>query len=231
MKTIGIIGAMDLEIDKIRQDMNVISVKNIVGMDFILGRLGGCSCVLVKCGIGKVNAAVCTQVMIDLYAVDCIINTGVGGSLSPQLSIGDIVISSEAMQHDMDISPLGYAPGVIPDMETSLFEADKALIEAARAALVECGIRGVIGRVASGDRFVADDKLKAHIADSFGAVCCEMEGGAIAHTCYLNRIPFVIIRAISDSADGSGDVDYPAFKAAAAENSEKIVRFMADSIE
>ena len=227
MKTIGIIGAMDLEIEKIRQDMSVISVKNIVGMDFIFGKLGELNCVLVMCGIGKVNAAVCTQVMIDMYAVDLIINTGVGGSLSPQLKIGDIVISSEAMQYDMDVSPLGYAPGVIPDMTTSLFEADKELVEIAREALVSCGIGGVIGRVASGDKFVADDKLKSNIQNTFGAVCCEMEGGAIAHTCYLNKIPFVIIRAISDSADSSGDLDYPAFKAVAAQNSEKIVSFMA----
>lgn len=230
MKTIGIIGAMDLEIKKLREHLNVISVKNIVGMDFILGKLDGNNVVLVQCGIGKVNAAVCTQVMIDMYAVDCIINTGVGGAVNPELEIGDIVISKDAMQHDMNVEPLGYPPGIIPDMDVSLFKADKELVKAAREALTECGFRGLIGRIASGDRFVASSKLKKYIGESFGADCCEMEGGAVAQTCFLNKIPFVIIRAISDTADDSGDVDYPAFKESSAVKSEKIVRIMVRKI-
>ncbi len=226
MKTIGIIGAMDLEIRTLIEKTKVISVKNIVGANFILGSLEGNNAVLVKCGIGKVNAAVCTQIMIDMYGVDCIINIGVAGALAEGLNVGDVVISSDAMHHDINVEALGYAPGVIPDMETSLFEADSRLIETAKEALAECGIKGMVGRVAGGDIFVADSRLKEYIVNNFNAACCEMEGSAIAQTCYLNKIPFVIIRAMSDSADNSGNMDYPAFKALAAAQSEKIVSLM-----
>ncbi|MCD8214671.1 MAG: 5'-methylthioadenosine/adenosylhomocysteine nucleosidase [Clostridiales bacterium] len=230
MKTIGIIGAMDLEIQKIKGLLNVITTKNAAGMDFTLGMLEGRSIVIAMCGVGKVNAAVCTQIMIDLFAVDCIINVGVAGGLSPGLEMGDIVISSDAMQHDMNVEGLGYARGVIPDMETSLFKAAPELIETAEDALISCGLKGVIGRVAAGDVFVCDKSLKDYIINSFDAACCEMEGGAIAQTCYLNKVPFVIIRAISDSADDSGSMDYPAFKRMAAENSGKIVHYMIKNI-
>ncbi len=230
MKTIGIIGAMDIEIQKIKSELNVITTKNAAGIDFTLGTCEGSSVVLAMCGVGKVNAAVCAQIMIDLFAVDCIINTGVAGGLAHGLEIGDVVVSSDAMQHDMNVEGLGYAPGVIPDMEASLFEADEVLIETAKNALLDCGLKGVIGRVASGDVFVCDKALKESIIKNFKAACCEMEGGAIAQTCYLNRLPFVIIRAISDSADDSGSMDYPTFKKMAAENSARIVHYMIKNI-
>lgn len=230
MKTIGIIGAMELEIQNIKDLLNVISVKNIAGMDFILGNTSGNNIVLVRCGVGKVNAAVCAQLLIDMYAVDCIINTGVGGGLAPGLGIGSVVISSDVMHHDMNVEGLGYAPGVIPDMETSLFAADPSLIAAAKEAAEENGISGAVGRVASGDIFVAENFLKRQITERFDAACCEMEGAGIAQTCYLNKIPFVIIRAISDSADDSGTMDYPTFKETAALNAQKIVRHMLKSI-
>lgn len=230
MKTIGIIGAMDIEVDKIKDLLNVVSVKNIAGMDFVLGSAEGNSIVLVRCSVGKVNAAVCTQIMIDMYAVDYVINTGVAGGLAESLEIGDVVISSDVMHHDMNVESLGYAPGVIPDMDCSLFEADETLVELAKNALSESGLKGVIGRVASGDVFVADNSLKGYIINNFGAACCEMEGAGIAQTCYLNRIPFVVIRAISDSANNEGAMDYPAFKALAAENSQKIIHYMVQSL-
>ncbi|MCD8091092.1 MAG: 5'-methylthioadenosine/adenosylhomocysteine nucleosidase [Clostridiales bacterium] len=230
MKTIGVIGAMDLEIQKIKSTMNVITTKNAAGMDFTLGTSEGNSIVLAMCGVGKVNAAVCTQIMIDLFAVDCIINVGVAGGLASGLEIGDIVISSDAMQHDMNAEGLDYPQGIIPDMETSLFKADECLIETARAALISCGLKGVIGRVASGDIFVCESSVKEYIVKHFEAACCEMEGAAIAQTCYLNKLPFVVIRAISDSADDSGSMDYPTFKAMAAENSGRIVHYMIKNI-
>ena len=223
MKTIGIIGAMDLETENIKKLINIASVRRIAGMDFSLGSFEKNSVVVVRCGVGKVNAAICAQILIDLYGVDCIINTGVAGGLDANVGIGDIVISSDVMHHDMDASGLGFAPGVIPDMAVSLFEADKELVSRAKAALSECALKGVVGRVAGGDVFVSDDLLKKHIRDSFGAVCCEMEGSGIAQTCHLNGVPFVIIRAISDSADNAGSMDYPVFKALAAENSQKLV--------
>lgn len=226
MNTIGIIGAMDIEIEGIKSITNVISVKNIAGMNFALGSLEGKNVVIAQCGVGKVNAAVCTQIMADMYGVDCVINVGVAGGLAKGLEIGNVVISSDVCQHDMDVTGLGYSVGVIPDMETSLFEADEAMIDAARKALMECGIKGMIGRVAGGDVFVCSNELKDKISNTFGACCCEMEGGAIAQVCYLNKLPFVIIRAISDSADDSGSMDYPEFKKLAAENSQRILKVM-----
>lgn len=226
MRTIGIIGAMDLEIEGIRGIANVISVKNIAGMDFALGSMEGKNVVIAKCGVGKVNAACCTQIMSDMYGVDCVINVGVAGGLAKGLEIGDVVISSDVCQHDMDVTGLGYGLGIIPDMECSLFEADEKLTEAAKKALLTCGIKGMIGRVAGGDVFVCDGTLKEKIVNNFGAACCEMEGGAIAQVCYLNKLPFVIIRAISDSADDEGSMDYPEFKKLAAANSQRILKVM-----
>ncbi|MCC8097389.1 MAG: 5'-methylthioadenosine/adenosylhomocysteine nucleosidase, partial [Eubacterium sp.] len=223
MKTIGIIGAMDIEIQRIKGMLNNASTKTAAGMDFTTGLLEGKNVVAAMCGVGKVNAAVCTQIMIDMFDVDCIINVGVAGGLAPGLEIGNIVISTDAVQHDMDVEGLGYPRGVIPDMESSVFKADPVLMEKAENALEACGFKGIKGRVAAGDVFVCDKALKDSIIKDFGAACCEMEGGAIAQTCVLNKVPFVIIRAISDSADDSGSMDYPAFKELAAANSEKIV--------
>ncbi|MCD7778490.1 MAG: 5'-methylthioadenosine/adenosylhomocysteine nucleosidase [Clostridiales bacterium] len=230
MKTIGIIGAMDIEIQRIKSMLNVVTTKTAAGMDFTVGLLEGKSVVAAMCGVGKVNAAVCTQIMIDMFAVDCIINVGVAGGLAPGLEIGDIVISTDAIQHDMNVEGLGYPKGVIPDMESSVFKADPYLTEKAENALATCGLKGIKGRIAAGDVFVCDQALKDSIIKDFGGACCEMEGGAIAQTCVLNKIPFVIIRAISDSADDSGSMDYPAFKKLAAANSERIVHHMIKNI-
>ncbi len=229
--TIGIIGAMEEEVTSLRESMEVISAKNVLGLDFYFGKLSGKNTVVVRSGIGKVNAAVCAQVLIDLYAVDCIINVGVAGALDRSLTIGDIVISSDTVYHDFDTTVLGDEPGVISRMDESFFPADEGLVKLAKDTVEALGYPVCIGRVASGDRFVASSEEKAKIKSLFKAVCCEMEGAAIAHTSYLNRIPFVILRVISDNADDGGNVDYERFFRESALKAASILKKMIEAID
>ena len=232
MKTIGIIGAMEEEIENIKPHINIISTKNIVGLDFFMGKMGGNNVVLVRSGIGKVNAAVCSQVLIDLYAVDYIINVGVAGAVSPELNVGDVVISKDTVQHDMDTSAFGDPLGEIPRMAESYFKADDELVKLALECAEEiCTPEKVFfGRVASGDQFISDKEKKKKLWTTFGAYCTEMEGAAIAHACWLNKIPFVIIRSISDNADNEADMKYEEFVEIAAKNSGEIVYKLLQSI-
>jgi len=211
---IGIIGAMEEEVEQLKGNMAVASVVRKASMAFFEGALCGREAVVVKSGIGKVNAAVCTQILADVFRVDCIINTGIAGALGAEIRIGDIVVSTDAVQHDMDARAFGYPPGQIPRMDTLAFPADHALsaLTAAVCRKVNPEIRVFQGRIVSGDRFIADQAVKRKIIDTFGGLCVEMEGAAIAQTAYLNRIPYVIIRAISDQADASAAADYPAFE-------------------
>ncbi len=225
MKTIGIIGAMDEETARLKSLINVISQKKIIDVDFTVGNLHGKNVVLVRSGIGKVNAAICTQVLIDLYGVDCVINTGVAGGIYPHLKIGSLVISSDTVQHDFDTSPMGDPVGVIPRAEESFFKADTELVKLAQEVCGELiGPDNVfVGRVASGDQFISDpDKVK-RISDLFDAYCVEMEGAAIAQTCYLNHVPFVIIRAISDKSDEVAHLSYEQFVEMSAQVSSQAV--------
>ncbi|MDR2903652.1 MAG: 5'-methylthioadenosine/adenosylhomocysteine nucleosidase [Clostridiales bacterium] len=228
MKTIGIIGAMEEEIAVLKSKMELISTKNVIGADFYLGTMAGCSIILARCGIGKVNAAVCAQVLIDLYAVDYCINIGVAGALNKELSIGDIVISRDAVHHDFDTTPFGDPIGLIPRLNARFFAADEELVRIAEtcAKTVMKDKNIVIGRIASGDQFIADNEAKTKIAGITKADCVEMEGAAIAQACFLNRIPFVIIRAISDKADHSAEGNFEKFVAEAANNSGWIVEEM-----
>ncbi|MBO5426479.1 MAG: 5'-methylthioadenosine/adenosylhomocysteine nucleosidase, partial [Lachnospiraceae bacterium] len=184
--------------------------------------------VVVRSGIGKVNAGICTQILADVYGVDAVINTGIAGSLNAAIDIGDVVLSTDTLQHDMDATGFGYEPGVIPCMETSVFQADENLRNLAKAACqkVNPDIKVFEGRVVSGDQFISDKAKKQYIEENFKGFCTEMEGAAIAQTAYLNNIPFLIIRAISDKADDSATVDYPTFEAKAIENSVKLVKEM-----
>lgn len=230
--TLGIIGAMEEEITNILEDMNVITTKNALGLDFYLGSLNNSShsIVLVRSGIGKVNAALCAQVLIDLFAVDAVINVGVAGAIDKRVKIGDIVISTDAIQHDFDTSALGDEPGVISRMENSIFVADEELISAAKKAVEDIGFPVYEGRIASGDQFVSDPVQKERIAQLFNPLCCEMEGAAIAHACYLNRVPFVIIRAISDNAEEGSDVNYERFFREAAVTAGRIIKNMVSAL-
>lgn len=225
---LGIIGAMDEEVDKLKASMEKIQVKQKASMEFYQGSIQGKEVVIVRSGIGKVNAGICAQILVDDYQVDGIVNTGIAGSLRAEINIGDIVISTDAVQHDMDAIAFGYPLGQIPRMDTLAFQADIRLAELAekscKKVLPELGV--FRGRVASGDAFIASKERKDTILKEFDACCCEMEGAAIAQAAYLNQIPFVIIRAISDKADDSAHMDYPAFEAMAIENSVKLITEM-----
>lgn len=225
MKKIGIIGAMEVEVERLKQDMEIQREICKAGMNFCEGILMGQPAVVVRSGIGKVNAAVCTQILADEFGVDAVINTGIAGSLNAKIDIGDIVISTDVLHHDMDAVNFGYAPGQIPQMDVFSFEADTALADLAEKVCKEVNpeIQVFRGRVVSGDQFVADKAVKERISGLFQAFCTEMEGAAIAQASYLNNIPFVVIRAISDKADDSATEDYPTFERKAVEHSVKLV--------
>lgn len=223
---IGIIGAMDVEVETLKDQMKLagdVVETSRIGMSFFEGELGCHDVVVVKCGVGMVNAATCTQTLISEFECDAVINTGVAGSLDPRIEIGDIVIGTDAVNHVMDVENLGYAPGQTPDLETRFFPTDEALGRAIEHAASELGIEAHTGRVASGDRFVRDADDKKRIVDLFEARCCEMEGAAIAQVCWLGQIPCALVRAISDKADGSASVDYPTFERKAAHNCASLV--------
>lgn len=225
MNKIGIIGAMELEVAQLKSQMSVDRIMEKAGMKFFEGALNGKNVVVVQCGIGKVNAGMCVQILSDVFDVDAVINTGVAGSLRAEINIGDIVVSGDACEHDMDVRPLGYEPGIIPQMKTSFFEADRKLVETAMTVCKEVNpdIAVYEGRVLSGDQFISDGDKKDWLITTFNGSCTEMEGAAIAHAAYLNDLPYVVIRAISDKADGSAHMDYPEFERAAAAHCAKLV--------
>ena len=229
---LGIIGAMDEEVSKLKEEMSDVVIASRASMDFYKGTMAGKDVVVVRSGIGKVNAGICTQILVDVYGVDAVINTGIAGSLNADIDIGDIVLSTDALQHDMDATGFGYEPGVIPRMETSVFIADESLRSIAKACCerVNPDIKVFEGRVVSGDQFISDKAVKDRICDNFAGYCTEMEGAAIAQAAYLNNIPFLIIRAISDKADDSATEDYPTFEAKAIEHSVKLVKAIVENI-
>ena len=214
---LGIIGAMDEEVAKIKERLENVEVQTFGGMDFYKGNFEGKSVVVVRSGIGKVNAAVCAQILADRYQVSGIVNTGIAGSLMAKIDIGDIVLSTDALQHDMDATNFGYPAGQIPRMDVLSLPAVPKMLALAKEC---CGrvnpeIHTYEGRVVSGDQFISDQKKKDWLIETFHGYCTEMEGAAIAQAAYLNGIPFLIIRAISDKADNSANVDYPTFEAQA----------------
>jgi len=223
---IGIIGAMDEEVLQIVNEMEVEKVENKASMTFNMGKLSGKDVVIVRSGIGKVNAAVCTQILVDDFGVDYVINTGIAGSLKSEIDIADIVISDDVLHHDMDASGFGYALGQIPRMETLSFKADEKLIALAKDScahvIPQVGVH--IGRIVSGDQFISNKEVKDKIISNFSGYCTEMEGAAIAQAAYLNKVPFLILRAISDKADDSATMDYPTFEAQAIKNSVLLIR-------
>jgi len=231
MKKLGIIGAMDIEVATLKEKMADKSVRTVAGSEYCEGKLEGLDVVVVQCGVGKVNAALCAQILCDLFAVTHIVNTGIAGSLNAQLDIGDLVISRDAVYHDMDATNFGYPMCQVPGMSVLSFPADEKLMEKAYrvADTVHPGhVR--IGRVATGDQFVADKALKEKIIANTGAYCTEMEGAAIAHTAWKNGVPFVIIRAISDKADDSAEMDYPTFEAQAAQRCALVTQTLARTL-
>ncbi len=228
MKKIGIIGAMDLELDTLKEKMSVLRKEKRASMEFLEGMLNGADVVVVKSGIGKVNAAMCAQILCDLFEVTHIINTGVAGSLRNEINIGDIVVSTDAVYHDMDVRVFGYRLGEVPQSGLLAFPADEELARLAVDCCKEANpdISVYEGRIASGDQFVSGHERKNEIIRDFQASCVEMEGASIAHAAFQNHVPFVIIRAISDKADDSAQMDYPEFERAAAARSAALVEHM-----
>ncbi len=227
---LGIIGAMTVEIESLKAQMEDLGITQKAGMEFCAGTLEGLPVVVVVCGVGKVNAAMCVQILCDCFAVTHIINTGIAGSLCAELDIGDLVISKEAIYHDFTCHALNpaYTVGQVPGLPVRSFPADEAMMEYACAAADQvCAGHYRVGTVASGDQFVCQKELKDNIIANTGALCTEMEGAAIAHTAWRNGIPFVVIRAISDKADDSAQMDYPTFEAIAARHCAAVTKAVA----
>lgn len=225
--TIGIIGAMREEINLLLGQLDNSGTEQHAGMAFYRGIFEGRKVVITQSGVGKVNAAVCTQILIDKYGADAIIFTGVAGAVDPGLNIGDIVISQSSLQHDVDVTALGFPRGAIPYQEVSEYVADTHLVKLAE----EAGERVFPGRcrtgkVLSGDQFIADRAAVSALYEAFGGACTEMEGAAVAQACHMNAIPHVIIRSMSDKADGSAHVNFAEFTVEAADRSFAIVKEM-----
>lgn len=225
----GVIGAMDNEIALLRESMHIDSTETITGLTFYAGSLNGHPMVLVQSGVGKVCAAICAQTLILRYGVKRVINVGVAGALDKHVNVGDIVISTDVVQHDFDTGTLGVKNRDIPAALTFRVDADlqKRALEAAKK--VASKVNTFEGRICSGDQFIAGHAKKKAITDRFGGLCCEMEGAAIAQTCSMNGVPFVIIRAISDKADDSGEISFAAFANAVARRSAAIVSDMLEN--
>ena len=224
---IAIIGAMEGEVAALKEAMEVEEVIETASLKFFKGVLCGKEAVVVRSGIGKVNAAMCTQILADKFLADIIINTGIAGSLNAEIEIGDMVISSDAVQHDMDVSIASDHPiGQVPGLDTFAFPADEKLVELAKLANEQANpdIRTFVGRIVTGDQFIACAEKKQQLTEQFEAYCSEMEGAAIAHAAHLNNISCVIIRAISDKADNSATMDFAEFEKLAIAHSIKLVR-------
>lgn len=229
---LGIIGAMEVEVKELREMMENPQAQTVAGMTFYQGTIKGKEVVVVRSGIGKVNAGICSQILVDRYNVEGIINTGIAGSLKNEINIGDIVLATVAVQHDVDATGFGYPLGEIPQMGIKEFPADEKL----RTLAEECSrkanpdIQVFCGRVASGDQFISSKEKKSWIRANFDAYCTEMEGAAIAQAAYLNNIPYLVVRAISDKADDSANMDYSEFEAKAVENSVRLMVAMLEAM-
>ena len=222
---IGIIGAMRVETDALKAMVEAPRSETISGMEFISGTILDKEVVVAQCGIGKVFAALCAEAMILRYPVDGIINVGVAGSLSGCVGLLDFALSDAVVQHDMDTSPLGDPVGLISGINEVLLPASEKLTARLEAVAQDMGKRCVRGVIASGDQFIADSRRKAYIVEQFGAIACDMEGAAIGHVCYVNQIPFAVIRSISDNAsEEAGSMEYPTLCVHAANQSQELIR-------
>ncbi len=233
MRKLGIIGAMTIEVETLKEHMTDRNITTRAGMEFCEGKLAGLDAVVVQCGVGKVNAALCVQILCDCFGVTRVVNTGVAGSLCADLDIGDLVISREAVYHDFDCSVINdaYRVGQVPGLPVWSFPADSVMVELAMQAAeaVNPG-HNQIGTIASGDQFICNKAVKEQIIANTGAICTEMEGAAIAHAAWRNQVPFVILRAISDKADDSAEMDYPTFENIAAKRCAAVTETLAKKL-
>ena len=232
MTKLGIIGAMRIEVETLLDKMENVTMTKHAWSEYYEGTLEGLDVVVVQCGVGKVNAAMCAQILCSCYGVTHLVNTGIAGSLCADLDIGDLVVSRDAMYHDFDCNAFGYPSGKVPGMDVIAFPADEAMMGYAFAAAEAVNPGHTrIGRVASGDQFVAEKALKEKIIATTQGLCTEMEGAAIAQTAYRNGIPFVILRAISDKADDSAEMDYPTFERIAAHRCAEVTCTLAKKLK
>lgn len=225
---VGIVGAMDVEVELLRSSLEGARVERRAGMEFARGTLDGCDVVVVRCGEGKVRAGMCVQALCDLYGVTHVVNTGIAGSLDPTIDVGDVVVSTACCYWDVDVTVFGYAPGQLPHTDGRDFVADPSLRRAALRAVAEAApeISAFEGRVVSGDQFVHDDVLRRRLVADFGGRCCEMEGAAVAQASVANGVPFVVVRAISDKPGSTSTVEYLTFEAEAARHCARITSRM-----
>lgn len=220
---IGIIGAMEIEVNALKAMLEEAVIKKISGIEFVSGRIYGKDVVVAACGVGKVFAAIAAEAMILVYKPELIINSGVAGALSPKLSVADIAIASEVVQHDMDTTPLGEPPGFLSGINKVKLSAAKRAAEVLAASVEALGIQYLMGTIASGDVFVDTAERKIEIAERFGAIACEMEGASIGHVCYVNDVDFAVIRAISDSLTDHSGMEFSEFVGIAAKNSIQVM--------
>ncbi len=224
---IGIIAAMNEELEILLKDMHVQSTEEKAKMTFNKGSLWGKEVIAVVCGVGKVNAAICTQILASEYKVDTVINVGVAGGIGKDIYPGDVVIANNLVEHDMDTTAFGDKHGQIPRLDTFDFKCDEKLVKIALEACDEAkDIKTFLGRIVTGDQFVANIEKIQWLSSEFEAFACEMEGGSIAHTCYLNSIPFVVIRSISDNANNGAHMDFEKFVPIGVKNSTTILEKM-----
>ncbi|AIY81052.1 MTA/SAH nucleosidase [Clostridium botulinum 202F] len=229
--TIGIIAAMAEELEILLKDLNLEEKKEKANMVFHKGTINNKNVVAVVCGIGKVNSAVCTQILISEYNVDKVVNVGVAGGIGKDIYPGDIVVAENLVQHDMDTSAFGDKIGQIPRLDTFDFKCDKDMVAAAKKSCEEISeLNSFTGRIVSGDQFVANLEKIQWLEKEFGAISCEMEGASIAQVCYLNSIPFVVIRSISDNANNGAHIDYEKFTPIAVKNSTNILKNMLEKL-
>lgn len=229
---LGIIGAMAEEVARLKELMEQPEVTQIAGMDFYKGRIHKKETVVVRSGVGKVNAAVCTQILADHFAVEAIVNTGIAGSLNNEINIGDIVLAADLVQHDVEATVFGYRPGQIPQLQTFAFKTDDTLLKMAQECCRQAlpAVRIHCGRVVSGDQFISDKEKKHWLVKTFQGYCTEMEGAAIAQAAYLNRIPCLIVRSVSDKADDSARMDYEEFEKLAIRNSVALTQSLIERL-
>ena len=220
---IGIICAMDIEAQRLKDSVEDARTERLGRLEFVSGRIGGAEVVIGMAGVGKVNAAMCTEAMILRYAPRLIINSGVAGSLSPRLDIGDIAVGTGVVQHDFDTTAVGDPPAYFNVLNGDTFPCDEEAVQSILVVAKEIGLNAIPAKIASGDQFISDGETKARLVRMFDVQACEMEAGAIAHVCYGNDVPCAIIRSISDSTDGEHQVEFYKFLPVAADNSARLV--------
>ena len=221
---IGIIGAMASEVDGLKAIMPDASVETISTVEFYSGTINGTDVVVAQAGVGKVNASVTAQTMILKYGVDVLINIGVAGGIESSLKIGDIVVASSLVEHDMDTTAVGDEPGFITGIDKVYMDTDKNISNLIFECAEDLGLHTVRGVIATGDIFVSTDDVRDRLRSQFNAAAAEMEGGAIGHVCTMNNIPFAVLRAMSDCANDDSKVDFPTFAAEAAKKSIEIIK-------